>query len=357
MPAIVHFVKARLEEGEKPLLAKFDRLLAAADPFAGLKPGALVAIKTHLGEKGNKGHVPPAFIAAVGRRVKDRGGKPFVAETSTLYVGRRSNAVDHLNLAYEHGFGPTKIGMPIVMADGLSGQSQVAVRIGGVHHDAVNVAADVPFYDYLVGIAHVTGHMCSGMGACLKNLGMGLSSRAGKLSQHSAVKPSVAPDACVMCGACFRYCPADAIVEADGRARIVPEACIGCGECLSVCKAHAVKFAWDQDSKDLQELMAEHALGVVRPLTGRHLFANFAWKITENCDCMAKDDPAVCPDLGILASTDPVALDKATLDLLTGANAGDIFHRLTPAIDALVQVRHGERIGLGTADYALNEIA
>jgi hypothetical protein len=307
--ATVYVIRASHEEPEKDLLAKFERLIEAADPFAGLKKGALVAVKTHLGEVGNKGHLPPPFVALVGRKAKERGGKPFVAETSTLYVGRRSNAVDHLMLAYEHGFVPNRIGMPIVMADGLAGHSQTTVRVDGAHHETVNVAADCSVYDFLFGIAHVTGHMCSSMGACLKNLGMGLSSRAGKLVQHSSVKPWIVPDTCVLCGACFHHCPADAIADHEGRHALIDEGrCIGCGECVSVCKAGAVRFDWNQDSRVLQEKMAEHAKGVVAAVGERRCFANFAWKITENCDCMAKDDPAVCPDLGILP-LDPVALD------------------------------------------------
>jgi hypothetical protein len=284
------------------------------------------------------------------------GAKPFVCETSTLYVGRRSNAVDHLNLAYDHGFTPGKIGMPVIMADGLSGQSQIQVEINGKHAKKVWISADIPMYDFLIGVAHVTGHMCSGLGACLKNIGMGLASRAGKLVQHSDVTPFIKSEKCTICGACLRWCPENAISITGKSAVIDKEKCIGCGECLSVCKYGAVAHSWNQANSILQEKMAEHAWAVIKEVKGRALFVNFAVKITKNCDCMAKDDPIICEDLGILLSTDPVALDTATMEMLNQKVGTELFKNQHPDIDAWVQLRHAEQLGMGSMQYTLNTI-
>jgi uncharacterized Fe-S center protein len=243
--------------------------------------------------------------------------------------------------------------MPIIMADGLAGQSQVPVKIDGIHDKEVYIAADVPLYDYLITVSHVTGHICAGMGATLKNLGMGLSSKAGKLVQHSDVKPYIDEATCTNCGACSKWCPADCIIEKNGKAFIETEKCIGCGECISVCKFNSVKFSWMQESEILQEKMAEHSLAVLKGKEGKSFFINFAVKITKNCDCMAKDDPRICDDIGILMSDDPIALETATLDIVKKYSGKELFKEQFPNLDPFIQVKHGEKIGLGSTKYEI----
>jgi uncharacterized Fe-S center protein len=102
--------------------------------------------------------------------------------------------------------------------------------------------------------------------------------------------------------------------------------------------------------------MAEHALGVLKGKENRAVFINFAVKITKNCDCIAKDEPRICDDIGFLLSTDPIAIEKATLDLVTDTMGNDIFKKSYPHLDPMVQIRHGEKIGLGTTNYELIEI-
>ncbi len=356
MKSDVYFIPCNLEDGEKEVVKKFESLLRAGGLFKNVEKGDFVPIKTHLGEKGNIGHVTPPFISAIGKIIKKLGGKPFVCETSTLYVGQRSNAIDHLTLAYNHGFTPGKIGMPIIMADGLSGHSQVPVEINGIHHKKVFISADVPQYDFLVTVSHVTGHLCSGMGATMKNIGMGLASRAGKLVQHSDITPEISKNLCTLCKACFKWCPENAISEVEGKAHIDKEKCIGCGECLAVCKDNAVVFSWNQESKILQEKMAEHAMAVIQDKMDKCVFINFAVKITKNCDCMAKDDPRVCDDIGILMSKDPIALEMATMDLVRKQSDTNLFENLHPNIDPLIQIRHGEKLKMGTSEYNLVEV-
>jgi uncharacterized Fe-S center protein len=315
-----------------------------------------VAVKFHVGEKKNKTFIAPQIIRQAVQWIKDKGGMPFLTETSTLYKGERSNAIKHLIHAFNHGFTYGKVGAPFIMADGLIGNSEIEVAIPGLIYKSVLIAREIETADALVAIAHVTGHMVSGIGACIKNLGMGLSSRMGKMRQHSSVKPTIKPTLCTFCRLCIKWCPEDAIIERDGKAFIIQENCTGCGECLAVCGFDAVAYNWGVGSKDLQQRMAEHALGVIINKRDRCLFINVLADMTADCDCVAKPQEPLIPDIGILASLDPVAIDQATLDLTEKQNGVDLGRKSFPALDPTVQLEHAEKINLGSRDYELHEI-
>ncbi|MFQ6038330.1 MAG: DUF362 domain-containing protein, partial [Candidatus Aminicenantales bacterium] len=206
--------------------------------------------------------------------------------------------------------------------------------------------------DVLVVLSHFTGHVISGFGATIKNLGMGCASRAGKLEQHSDVHPWITPKACRNCSICLEYCPSEALEQEEDHVRILDERCIGCGECLVVCPYEAVKMRWDSDAGRVQEKMAEYAFAVVQRLDRRAGFLNFLIRITRDCDCMSKSGTLIADDLGILGSKDPVAVDKAAVDLLMEKNGKD-FLKAAHEVDWSVQLEHAERIGLGNTDYEL----
>jgi uncharacterized Fe-S center protein len=315
-----------------------------------------VAVKIHIGEGKNNTHLAPQIVGVVVERLKRIGSSPFLTETSTLYKGSRSNAIDHLTHAFEHGFDFQTVGAPFIMADGLSGNSEVEVPISGVLFQKVNIAREAVFADALVAVTHVKGHLANGLAGTIKNIGMGLSSRMGKLRQHSSMKPKVSPKACTLCMKCIRWCPVDAIVEQEGKAFILSEPCIGCGECLAVCRFDAVKYDWGTQAVDLQRKEAEHALGVVAEKRDRCLFLNFLVDMTRDCDCMDRAQERIQPDLGILASQDAVAVDQASLDLTRERFGHSLAEVGWPKLDATVQLEHGERIGLGSRRYELRSV-
>jgi hypothetical protein len=194
------------------------------------------------------------------------------------------------------------------------------------------------------------------MGAAMKNLGMGCASRAGKLDQHAVVHPRVQEKSCRDCGACRECCPAGAILPAGEAVSIDGSRCTGCGECLVACKFGAIRVRWDEDCLRIQEKVAEYALLVARHFSGKIAFLNFLTRVTKDCDCMARTQPPIVPDIGILASVDPVAIDKASADLvIEKAGGADVF-RKGYDIDWSRQLAHGEKIGLGTTRYDLVEL-
>jgi uncharacterized Fe-S center protein len=242
--------------------------------------------------------------------------------------------------------------VPVVIADGLIGKDDEEVKVSLPHIRSAKIASAIVHSDFLLCLSHFTGHIATGLACAIKNLGMGCASRAGKLEQHSDVHPRVSARQCTNCGICLDYCPEGAIIQRDGAAVILDEKCIGCGECLVVCKVGAVKMRWDEDSRRLQEKMAEYAYSVWRQFPGKIGFLNYLMKMTKDCDCMSKDQPTIVDDVGIMASLDPVALDKASVDLVLERSGRDVL-RAGYNFDWSIQLRHGAKIGLGSLDYEL----
>jgi uncharacterized protein len=338
-----------------PVSRDFADFLRATDLLAGAHERHLAAVKLTFGEAGNAGYPPPVLVRELVLALRERGARPFLTETNTLYNGQRKNSVDHLQLAHEHGFGIDAIGAPIVLGDGLVGREQWEVPVAGVHLKRAHLVPTLRDTDFLVGLAHATGHLLTGYGGAIKNIGMGLANRAGKLQMHSIVSPVVHEEQCTLCGACAAACAAGAITLGATAAVIDAELCTGCAECLAVCPTGAVSIDWSGDSQRVQELLAEYALAVLSALSGRAVFVNLLRHISKHCDCLGATPDLIAPDLGILASPDPVALDQATLDLVRQASGGDPFRAAWPEVDPEVQIRHGERIGLGHREYRLIE--
>ncbi len=356
MKSKVHFIAADGREPAEVLADKARRVYLAAGLNERLEEGDLTALKIHFGEVRNAGYVRPQWLTGLISEIRKKTARAFLTDTNTLYVGHRSNSVDHIRLAWSHGFTPEIVGVPVIIADGLIGHDKYEAGGAQARTASSKIATGILDSDALVCLSHVTGHVQTGLGAALKNMGMGCASRAGKLDQHSTVHPRVNAKQCRNCGMCREFCPADAIVQAEGHVTIDPARCVGCGECLVVCKPGAIKMKWDEDSRRLQEMMAEYAFRVFRHFKGKAAFLNFLVKITKDCDCMAKDDPRIVEDIGILASLDPVAADKATADLVIGRGGGTDAFRKGYDIDWSVQLSHGERIGLGSTDYELVDI-
>ncbi len=316
-----------------------------------------IAIKIHVGEPGGTMPLPPEVAGAVASRLRARGAFPFFTDSAVLYSGRRSNGIGHTEVAVERGFTMERAGAVFLPADGMAGNLEVEIPIEGRHYASVGVAEAVAQANGAVLVSHATGHLAAGFGATLKNLGMGCSSRKGKLLQHSDTKPFVKEEECASCGLCIEHCPTGAIAFGpEGRARIDEALCTGCGECLAHCRPGAVAFRWDAAPATLQEKMVEHALGTVRALKGNLVYLLGIVDLTRHCDCWSPGSERVAADVGFAASTDPVALDQSVLDLVR-ESAGTPLDRLAwPKIDGEVQLAHAEKIGLGSRKYTLVEV-
>ncbi len=353
MSSKIHFVKLSPKSDLEERKNAMKKIFASFNWNTILNKNDKVAIKTHFGEKNNNTHIAAEVVAVFTNALKNLAMKAFLTETSTLYAGERMNAICHLNLAYEHGFTPERMGIPIIMADGLLGNSEKEIDIPGKIFSKVSIAADAILADALVLISHPTGHIVAGFGATLKNLGMGLATRKGKMAQHSSIKPFIKSEKCTLCKKCMIWCPEDAIIEKDNSAFILENKCIGCGECLSVCGFDAVRYNWGTQSDELQKGMAEYALGVLSNKKDKAVFINVLADMTKECDCLNQQQKPFIPDIGILLGTDPVAIDQATLDLTAQSNTDNLGKMSHANLDPQVQLVHAEKIGLGSRSYQL----
>ena len=357
MASKVYFIRASISEGERAVSEKARRLFKVAGFAKCFKENDFAAVKIHVGEEGNNTYLPAPCIKGLVEELLALKTKPFLTDTSTLYIGKRHNAIDHAVLASKHGFDVTGLGIPFIAPDGLFGTAETAVEIDGELNKEVFIAADIVRCQSILAIAHFTGHVATCAGATIKTLGMGCSSRKGKMRQHSALKPAV-KDTCKRCGECFKYCPADAITLDDVKAHIDRDKCIGCAECVAVCRFDAVEYDWGAESEILQKNIAEHAKGVLKGKENKAVFFNYIMSVTEECDCFDRPDiRKIVDDIGITASTDPVAVDKAALDLIEdkgGAKLEKLIEK--DKLNPHHQFEHAERIGLGSTNYELIEI-
>lgn len=349
----VYFIPASASESLDSIHKKLLVLYQQANFNACFEPKDFVAIKIHFGEDGNTTHIPANYLKSIIDELKQQKAKPFFTDTCVLYRGKRSDAINHLLLAESHGFSPNKTGIPVIIADGLRGSNEIEVKIPGKLFNKVSIATEAMTANAMLVMTHVTGHMASGIGGAIKNLGMGLASRKGKLRQHSSMKPRIEVNKCTGCGQCIIWCPENAITMNGSVAVINEKICIGCGECLTVCHFDAVKYNWKTSNDLLQRKMAEHALGAVIQKKDKVGCFNFLINVTKDCDCLSGIQKPAMKDIGIIASNDPVAIDKASLDLVEQYSGKNLVSQSYPSIDPTVQLLHGEEIGLGRIEYDL----
>lgn len=331
-------------------------LIDASKVLSCVAPGDLTAVKIHFGEEGNTGYVNPEYAGVICRDVLGRKALPFLSDTNTLYAGRRTNSRDHLQLASEHGFVCDVTGAELDIPDDAVAENTVEVPVNQEYIKTALVALPFMRAQALVGIAHFKGHMLAGFGGALKNIGMGCATRKGKLAQHSDVAPFVVTKHCTACRTCSEVCPVQAVELKGGKAVIDSAKCIGCASCIAACRFHAVEVDWEAGGKRILPKMIEYAKAVLDAKKGKSAFFNFALHITAECDCMAQSDPPIVPDIGILASSDPVAVDKASYDLVLKAAKKDIFAQIHPRHDGMKQLEYAARLKLGNLDYTLVEV-
>ncbi len=268
----------------------------------GRKATGKVAVKISTGEPGNNNYLNPALIKDLVQEVNGT-----IVECNTAYGGGRSDTESHLKAAKDHGF--TDIA-PVVIMD-AEGEMSLPVA-GGKHLKEDFVGKAYADYDFTVVLSHFKGHPMGGFGGAIKNISIGIASSAGKAYIHSAGNTK-------------------STAEVWGR---LPR----------------------QD--DFLESMAEAAKAVADHCGDRILYISVANNLSVDCDCVAKPEDPKMGDIGILASLDPVALDKACVDLVRASEDHGKIH-LIKRIDS----RHGmhtldyaEQIGLGSQQYELVEL-
>ena len=352
---------------------KLHRLMKRAG-FESIKfEDRFTAIKIHFGELGNLAYLRPQYAKVVADYVKELGGKVFLTDCNTLYVGSRKHAREHMDTAYLNGFSPFQTGCQIIIADGLKGTDEAIVPINLPLVKEAKIGQAIMDADIVISLNHFKGHEEAGFGGALKNLGMGSGSRGGKMEQHWEGKPVIDQDLCIGCGSCVRICAQDGPHVVNGKASIDYNNCVGCGRCLAVCPKDAIEPNNANSTATLAMKIAEYAYAVVKDRPAFHI--SLICDVSPYCDCHAENDIPIIPDVGMLASFDPVALDQACVDLCNKMPViadsrldkhiksfghedpnHEYFHLNHPDTEWEAGLIHAEEIGLGTRQYELIRI-
>jgi uncharacterized Fe-S center protein len=349
------------------LLAKLKRLVRAAGIEKIDMNRKFVAVKIHFGEPGNMSYLRANYAKVIVDLVKEKGGIPFLTDCSTLYVGRRKDAVEHLDAAYENGYNPFATGCHVIIGDGLKGDDDIDVIIDAPCLRSAKIGRTIADADVIISMTHFKGHELMGIGGVIKNLGMGCASRRGKMELHSSGKPSVDGNKCKGCGYCVNKCAHCAITVRDSIAKIDRKLCAGCGRCISMCRFDAINVTMDQANDLLCKRTAEYALASVIGKPNFHV--SFVIDVSPFCDCYGGNGIPIVPDIGMFASFDPVALDVACADAVNGQQAvkdsvlhqrtdrkGDKFTCIHPVTDWKAATEHAEAVGLGVRGYRIRKV-
>ena len=365
----VYFTNLRTTPSSN-LLDKMERLVKRAGITNIDFKNQFTAIKIHFGEPGNLAYIRPNYAARMATLLRTLGAKPFLTDCNTLYSGRRSNAVDHLESAMENGFNPISAKCDVIIADGLKGTECREIEINGEYCKAPKIGSAIADADIIISMNHFKGHEQTGFGGALKNLGMGCASVAGTLELHGASQPRIDLEKCKGCNICVKHCRHEAIrLDENKKAVIDYDKCVGCGQCVALCQYDgAVLGSWDT-SVNLNCKIAEYTQAVLQDKP--HFHISFIMNVSPECDCWNHNDAAIVPDLGITASFDPVALDKACADIVIKApiletgnrlsetphhdhlEGCDKFHIMHPETNWQAGLEHAEKVGIGTQEYEL----
>lgn len=364
MPSKVYFTDFRTRNDEDNKINKIRRLFDLAGMGELFNEDDLVAVKLHFGEKGNDSYINPVLVRQVVDKIILNGAKPFLTDTNTLYYGSRHNSQEHIKTAILHGFDYAVSGAPIIIADGLNGENWKNIEINQKHFQEVKIAGDIVGSDAMIVMSHFKGHEMAGFGGSIKNLAMGCAAAPGKIEQHGCAKPVILIG-CTSCGTCIDSCPENAMFLNEYGANMDYDRCIGCNNCLVQCSEGLIKLD-PETLNEFMERMVEYALGAVQDKKGKIGYMNFLMNITPDCDCLPFSDSPIVPDIGILVSDDPVALDAASYNLVNQQRGfensllhnhhlegEDKFEGVWKLVDGHIQLDYAQEIGLGTVEYEL----
>lgn len=376
MKSTVYFVSARINRYsyKSSVMAKLQRALKSLDITKYIQPKEVVPLKIHFGSSGSVYVIRPAYVAKVAEEIKNINAFPFLTDTT------RIPGYEYLEVARRNGYDYPNLGIPVLLADGIYGNDSVEVEAGPIM-GKVAVASAIYDAPSMVVLTHFKGHIQSGVGGAIKNIAMGgvTYHPRGKSWNHGGrgkahfLMDSFVPNwngspSCTACQDCVDICPMNAISYVKDEIKINDSLCLRCGRCSHICPAGALKIREDdqQFAKALAE-MAKATLSTFKPY--KVIYLNFLMDMQPECDCMDSADVPIVPNIGILLSDDPVAIDNASLDLITrapiikGTKADevvpaenqDIFSALHGK-DSRAHIRLASKAGLGSLEYELKEI-
>ncbi len=371
--SIVYYTNARATKWDYKysVSARLEGIIRRLDFSQHMAPKEYVAVKVHFGSEGAYRIVRPVFIRKIVEGIQAVGAKPFVTDTT------RIPGWDYLEIANQNGINPQSMGAPVILADGLFGYDGLMVPAGPILGE-VFVAAAIYDAPAMVVVSHCKGHIQAGYGGAIKNIAMGGvcgRNRSGGWQQargHLHMPTDAAtitrhPEICTLCLQCVHVCPLEALSYDEVAGEIVwdDEKCWRCMRCSRVCPEGAIEIG--RTFAEFHQGLAEAAGAVLSTFQpGKVLYFNFVMEVQPECDCMPAADTPLVQDQGILASTDIVAVEQATLDLINraiplpdslaadkGLQPGARVLAETLGVDGQAHVDAAAALGLGSKEYEL----
>ncbi len=300
-----------------------------------------IAVKVHFGEEGNQHFIKPALYKELVQKLKGT----FI-ETNVLYGGKRSVTETHIQLAKDHGFGYAPI-------DIIDAEGTLTLTYHGKHFEEVYTGSHLSKYNSLLVISHFKGHGNAGFGGAIKNVGMGMADVRGKLEQHAGSNPLTKPSTCIKCGKCVAVCPVGAITL--NPLVIDQTKCIACGKCIGTCPTHSLRVPWGKTGENgFLERLADYANAIHKQQPS--IYINVIAQVSPDCDCYNAARKPFIKDIGILASTDILAIDLASADLVDKVYGKKDTFLYESQVSGRYIFEYGEKIGLGNPKYKLVEI-
>ncbi len=304
--------------------------------------GDKIGIKLHWGERGNKNFLHPMFAREIAAWLKESGASPFVFDTTVLYSGGRREAAESLKTAAEHGFTEEYLGCPVLIGDGMDGRDVVDIPGICKHFDTVQTAGIIHKTDGLVVFSHFKGHMEASFGGAIKNMSMGMASRAQKQRMHADAYPVLIPAKCIRCGVCAEVCPTGAATLPEDADPVYDlDKCIGCAQCIALCPQSALKIFWETDISVFQEKLVETAASVWKIIGPKTIIVNALIQIVSECDCVSGNHPKIAEDFGFIGGHHPVAVDEESMKTV----GSDKFENAHPAVPWQRQFSYAREIG------------
>ncbi len=392
MPSNVYYMNARSTSLESGLVPKLLSVFDAAGFDRLIEPNDVVAIKLHCGEWNNTAYLRPVYARALADRIKSLGGRPFVCDTTTLpytLYASRATQLDFLTTAERNGYTSAVLGCPFICADGYLGTDDYRVDLpeGYILKEAY-VATAIAAADVLITLSHFKGHMMGVVGGAIKNLGIGAQSKRGKFNVHmgghprygfqgaARFDPAKAANGNPELWKLIEDCCPFGLVRATGQSiEWDQDKCPTCRACMALMTTSGVMEVDDVNQEASNAAIADACLATIKAVgPGKVGFINLALDIAPGCDCVNYSDMPIVPNLGVFASADPVAIDKACIDMATqamgiaasvaadkgalpaGTHKFETCASRSPQVSEEIQLATGEIIGLGTRQYELVEV-
>jgi uncharacterized Fe-S center protein len=294
-------------------LKQFNKLESASQKILKdfYEDGGEIMVKLHFGEPGNQNALFPKDVEPIVKALKALKLKPVLLDTPVTYPSPRNTVKGYNNVVKDRGY--EKLA-PFIISDNYK-------KIKTKNFTA-EVCKELIEAKKVLVISHVKGHGCAGFGGAIKNFGMGGVSKVTKGIEHDLSKPIFVSE-CQGCGRCAKLCPAKAIDMTSGKAKFNLSQCFGCSICCIECPYKCLR----PKGAIFDDLLAQGASAVINNLPNETYYINLLKNISKGCDCENSTAEIISPDIGVLFSDNPVAIDKASVDLIKRKNGEEVFEK------------------------------